>query len=136
VITAETNRRQAPGDANSETYLFQFLTNCEQSHAEAATAISALNRRGVDPHVLAYADKVHKWHDEGAVLFQYASRLLTDAPTSQLSGPFAQSWRSKATQYRMEERMLREKHAAVATYLEHAQMQTTPVPANDAAAAL
>jgi hypothetical protein len=70
--------------------------------------------------VMAYAKKARAWHDDGAKLFGRAVDLLTDAPTAQLSGPFAQSWQSAATQHKMEARLLAEKHAAVKTYLSHA----------------
>jgi hypothetical protein len=48
--------------------------------------------------------------------------LLTDAPTAQLTGPFAQSWQSAATQHRMEERLLLEKRKAVESYIRHVQV--------------
>jgi hypothetical protein len=52
-------------------------------------------------------------------LFKRALDLLTDAPSAQLSGPFAQAWQSKATQHQMEERLLADKHQAVQSYLDH-----------------
>jgi hypothetical protein len=69
--------------------------------------------------VLAYGEKALAWHQEGAKLYARAKDLLTDAPTAQLSGPFAQSWQSAATQHQMEERLLEEKRSAVQSYLEH-----------------
>jgi len=99
--------------------LFEYLTLRNQGHQDAADAIEALDVRGVDGHVTAYAEKALAWHREGAELFKRASDLLTDAPSAQLSGPFARAWQSKATQHQMEERLLAEKHQAVQSYLDH-----------------
>ena len=99
--------------------LFEYLTLRNKGHQDAADAIEALDVRGVDGHVTAYAEKALAWHREGAELFKRASDLLTDAPSAQLSGPFAQAWQSKATQHQMEERLLAEKHQAVQSYLDH-----------------
>ena len=99
--------------------LFEYLTLRNKGHQEAAEAIEALDVRGVDGHVTAYAEKALAWHREGAELFKRASDLLTDAPSAQLSGPFAQAWQSKATQHQMEERLLADKHQAVQSYLDH-----------------
>ena len=99
--------------------LFEYLTLRNKGHQEAAEAIEALDVRGVDGHVTAYAEKALAWHREGAELFKRALDLLTDAPSAQLSGPFAQAWQSKATQHQMEERLLADKHQAVQSYLDH-----------------
>lgn len=99
--------------------LYEYLTLRNQGHRDAATAIAALDTRGVDGHVTAYAEKALAWHREGAELFKRAQDLLTDAPSAQLSGPFAQAWQSKATQHQMEERLLADKHQAVQSYLDH-----------------
>jgi len=53
-------------------------------------------------------------------LFDRSTQLLSDAPTGKLTGPFAQSWQSAATQHRMEEKLIFNKHAAIENYLEHA----------------
>jgi hypothetical protein len=120
------------GDGNWQ--LFDYLTGRKEGHLKAAAAIAAIDARGVDDHVLAYAKKARAWHIDGAKLFGRAVDLLTDAPTAQLSGPFAQSWQSAATQHRMEARLLVEKQQAVRTYLDHAY-QTAPAapPASPAA---
>jgi hypothetical protein len=99
--------------------LYEYLTLRNKGHQDAANAIEALDIRGVDGHITAYAEKALAWHREGAELFKRALDLLTDAPSAQLSGPFAQAWQSKATQHQMEERLLAEKHQAVQSYLDH-----------------
>lgn len=99
--------------------LYEYLTLRNQGHQDAADAIEALDVRGVDGHITAYAEKALAWHREGAELFKRALDLLTDAPSAQLSGPFAQAWQSKATQHQMEERLLADKHQAVQSYLDH-----------------
>jgi hypothetical protein len=107
-------------DAEGNWQLFDYLTGRKDGHLKAAAAITALDPRGVDDHVLAYGEKAHAWHEDGGKLFGRAVALLTDAPTAQLSGPFAQSWQSASTQHRMEARLLVEKEKAVESYLSHA----------------
>jgi hypothetical protein len=131
-----------PEDGNWQ--LFDYLSCRKQGHEQAASLISQLNLRGVDAHVASYAQKALAWHRDGVKLFSRALDLLTDAPTAQLSGPFAQSWQSAATQHQMEERLLGEKHTAVQSYLAHsATAEATvateasvepPSPASDNAA--
>lgn len=99
--------------------LYEYLTMRGKGHAAAAEQIAKLSVRGVDGHVTSYAEKALAWHREGADLYSRALDLLTDAPSAQLSGPFAQAWQSKATQHRMEERLLADKHQAVQSYLDH-----------------
>jgi hypothetical protein len=107
-------------DAEGNWQLFDYLTGRKDGHLRAAAAVAQLDARGVDDHVVAYAEKARAWHEDGGKLFGRAVDLLTDAPTAQLSGPFAQSWQSAATQHRMEERLLAEKYVAVKSYLDHA----------------
>jgi hypothetical protein len=130
----EVKHRHAglPEDGNWQ--LFDYLTCRKKGHQQAVAFISKLNLRGVDGHVSAYAQKALAWHRDGVTLFSRALDLLTDAPSAQLSGPFAQSWQSAATQHQMEERLLRDKHNAVQAYLDHslsaqpAAVETPPAP--------
>jgi hypothetical protein len=69
---------------------------------------------------------VLSWQQAGARLYGRAVDLLTDAPTDQLTGPFAQSWQSAATQHRMEEKLVREKHFSVASYLDFTYKDLAP----------
>lgn len=106
-------------DDSGNWQIYDFLTARKEGHERASDRLSKLNLRGVDPHVSAYAVKALAWHRDGVKLFSRSLDLLTDAPTAQLTGPFAQSWQSAATQHRMEERLLGEKHQAVQSYLDH-----------------
>jgi hypothetical protein len=119
-MKAEVAHRANRIAADGEWELYDYLTCRSDGHKTAAEAIDLLSLRGVDGHVTAYAKKVQAWHESGATLFARAKDLLTDAPTAQMSGPFAQSWQSAATQHQMEERLLKEKHQAVQAYLDHA----------------
>jgi hypothetical protein len=119
-MRAEVAHRANRIAADGEWELYDYLTCRSDGHKTAAEAIDLLSLRGVDGHVTAYAKKVQAWHESGATLFARAKDLLTDAPTAQMSGPFAQSWQSAATQHQMEERLLKEKHKAVQSYLDHA----------------
>jgi hypothetical protein len=123
-IQAELHHRANRIAADGEWELYDYLTSRSVGHKTAAEKIAQLSFRGVDGHVSAYAKKVQAWHAAGATLYARAKDLLTDAPTAQLSGPFAQSWQSSATQHQMEERLLKEKHQAVQSYLDHADKPT------------
>lgn len=118
-MKAELKSRTAGVKAGGDWKLYDYLQARNEGHRVAAEAIDKLNNNGVDSHVLAYRDKALAWHQEGAELYARAKDLLTDAPTAQLSGPFAQSWQSAATQHQMEERLLEERRAAVQAYLDH-----------------
>lgn len=132
-MRGEVDDRVPAIDAEGNWQLFDYLTGRKDGHLNAAAEIAALDVRGVDDHVLAYAKKARAWHIDGAKLFGRAVDLLTDAPTAQLSGPFAQSWQSAATQHRMEAQLLEKKQQAVRSYLDHAY-QAPPAPvAPDAA---
>jgi hypothetical protein len=131
----EVDRRVPAVDAEGNWQVFDYLTGRKDGHLNAADEIARLDVRGVDDHVLAYAKKARAWHIDGAKLFGRAVDLLTDAPTAQLSGPFAQSWQSAATQHRMEARLLEEKQQAVRSYLDHAYVAPPAVAAEPAAAA-
>ncbi len=122
----EIENRKPAIDQDGNWQLFDYLTGRKEGHAKAADAILALDANGVDAHVIAYAKKARAWHVDGSKLFGRAVGLLTDAPSAQLSGPFAQSWQSASTQHRMEERLLVEKYQAVETYLSHAYGDAPP----------
>ena len=119
-VKVEAEHRQTRQPAVGGAELHEYLSRRSEGHRTAADTIDQLNLRGVDAHVAAYAESIQAWHEEGASLFAEAQDLLTDAPTAQLSGPFAQGWQSAATQHQMEERLLEEKHRAVQSYLDHA----------------
>jgi len=119
-MKAEVAHRANRIAADGEWELYDYLTCRSDGHQTAAEKINQLSLRGVDGHVSAYAKKVQAWHESGSILYAHAKDLLTDAPTAQMSGPFAQSWQSAATQHQMEERLLKEKHKAVQSYLDHA----------------
>jgi hypothetical protein len=132
-MQGEVTTRVPAIDAEGNWQLFEYLTGRKDGHRKAAEAIAQMDPRGVDDHVLAYAKKARAWHEDGAKLFGRAVDLLTDAPTAQLSGPFAQSWQSAATQHRMEARLLEEKQQSVKSYLDHAY-QASPAAAPAATA--
>jgi hypothetical protein len=117
-MRAEVEQRAAQPEGG--LLLHDYLAQRFEGHQQAAEAIRNLKLWGVDGHVAAYAKRVRDWHETGAEMFLHARDLVTDAPTAQLSGPFAQQWQSDSTQHQMEERLLAEKHAAVQSYLDHA----------------
>jgi hypothetical protein len=119
-VKVEAEHRQTREPAVGGAELHEYLSRRSEGHRTAAESIDQLSLRGVDAHIAAYAESIQAWHEEGASLFSEAQDLLTDAPTAQLSGPFAQGWQSAATQHQMEERLLEEKHRAVQSYLDHA----------------
>jgi hypothetical protein len=118
-MQAEVDSRSTNVDAGGNAGLYAYLAARSDCHEKAVEAIAALSPRGVDAHVTSYGEKALDWHKEGAKLFARARDLLTDAPTAKLSGPFAQSWQSAATQHQMEEKLLGVKYRAVQLYLQH-----------------
>jgi hypothetical protein len=131
-MQAEVDGRSANSSTGGNAGLYAYLAVRSEGHEKAAKAIAALSPRGVDAHVTSYGEKTLAWHREGAKLFAQARDLLTDAPTAKLSGPFAQSWQSAATQHQMEEKLLGEKYRAVQLYLQHqSEQQETPEATKD-----
>ncbi len=115
IMQQESKGRQE----NDKGQLFEYLTERQQRHQEAAEAIASLGQpRGVDGKVLAYAVHALQWHESGGKLYHQAAQMLTFAPSSKWSGPFAQSWQSAATQHRMEEKLLLAKQNAISSYLD------------------
>lgn len=112
-------RTTTPGNHDS-WQLFDYLSHRAEGHEKAVEAIDQLEELGVDAKLLLHAKQVRTWHNAGAQLYRRAVNLLTDSTNDQLTGPFAQSWQSAATQHRMEEKLVRDKHASLASYLEHA----------------
>ena len=123
VMLQESEGRQE----NDKEQLFEYLTARQQRHKEAADAIASLGQpRAVDAKVLAYAVHALQWHQSGVNLYQRAAQMLTFAPASQWSGPFAQSWQSAATQHRMEEKLLLAKQNALSRYLDSPSFAEVP----------
>jgi hypothetical protein len=123
VMLQESEGRQE----KDKEQLFGYLTARQQRHKEAADAIASLGQpRGVDERVLAYAVQTLQWHQSGVNLYQQAAQMLTFAPTSKWSGPFAQSWQSAATQHRMEEKLLLAKQNALSNYLDSPSFSDVP----------
>lgn len=114
-----TKRNSTITDPQNWT-LFDYLLNRKACHEEAVHELEAIEQGGVEPRLRAHLQQVLAWHRAGATLYERATLLLTDAPAGKLSGPFAQSWQSAATQHRMEEKLILSKHASVGSYLEHA----------------
>jgi len=115
------------GIGNPEQWqLFDYLKQRKEGHEKTLKTLLQLDPRDVDQRVLEHSEQLLKWHDNGATLYKHSLGLLSDGPTVELKGPFAQSWQTKATQHRMEERVVIEKHAAVAAYLDHTYPKLAP----------
>lgn len=125
-IAAEKQHRSSYSFDFENLQLFDYLTLRRDGHQLAVQAIEQLDERGVDDRLRWHGRQVLSWHQAGAKLFGRAVDLLTDAPTDQLIGPFAQSWQSSATQHRMEEKLVREKHLSVVSYLDHTYKDLAP----------
>ncbi len=122
----EASQRAAGIVSNTNWQLFDYLTHRRDGHTKAIEAIEQLDEQGVDARLISHAHQVLTWNRAGKKLYGRAVDLLTDAPTDELTGPFAQSWQSSATQHRMEEKLLRDKHAAVTSYLDHTYKAIAP----------
>ena len=120
IVQNEAGNRSKSIDDPENWQLFDYLLHREEGHKQAIEAIEQIDLHGVEPRLVAHVQQVLAWHRAGERLFDRATQLLTDAPAGKLTGPFAQSWQSAATQHRMEEKLIASKHASVASYLQHA----------------
>jgi hypothetical protein len=127
-MKAEAEHRAVQPEAG--LHLHDYLARRHEGHQKAADEIRKLKLWGVDGHVAAYAKRVRVWHEAGAEMFLHARDVVTDAPTAQMSGPFAQQWQSSVTQHQMEERLLAEKRAAIQLYLDHASREAAELAAD------
>lgn len=128
VQTEAGNRSKTIADPEN-WQLFDYLLHRKEGHTQAVAAIEQIDLHGVQPRLVAHVQQVLAWHLAGERLFDRAAQLLTDAPAGKLTGPFAQSWQSAATQHRMEEKLIANKHASVASYLQHAN-KVSEAPSN------
>ena len=124
------NRTKSINDPGS-WQLYDFLLHRKQGHQKVVELVEQLNQEGIDQRLRAHAEQVLSWHRSGAELFERAAQLLTNGPAGKLSGPFAQSWQSAATQHRMEEKLILDKHAVVASYLEHTYKFSAASPSSN-----
>jgi len=118
-IESEARLRTKPIRDAQNWELFDYLLHRKQGHEKVVEAIEQLDLRGVDERLQAHIQQMLAWHQTGFDLFDRAAHLLTDGPSGKLSGPFAQSWQSAATQHRMEEKLILNKHASIDAYLMH-----------------
>ena len=125
-VQEESLSRRSVGKAGESWQLFEYLTYRKENHQRAVDQIEQLDSRGVDPKVTDHAQQVIAWHTSGVKLYQRSLDLLTDGPAGDLSGPSAQSWQSAATQHRMEEKLVQDKHLGVASYLTHTYKSLGP----------
>ncbi len=129
-VGEELAGRELRGKDVSNWQMFEHLEHRQVGHQRAVDQIKQLDDRGVDSKVLDHASQVLGWHVAGAKLYRRALDLITDGPSADLLGPFAQSWQSAATQHRMEEKLVQVKHLSVAGYLNHAYKELGPfIPA-------
>ncbi len=119
-VQAERAHRSQSVDSPGVWQLFDYLLIRKVGHEEAVRRLEQLELPGVDQRLRVHVQDILAWQQAGVDLFSRATRLLTNAPAGKLTGPFAQSWQSAATQHRMEEKLVLKKHAAVKNYLEHA----------------
>ena len=122
----EASQRSAVSVDPENWLLFDYLTHRLNGHEKAVEAIEKLEERGVDQRLIWHSKQVLSWNQAGVNLYRRSVGLLTDSPSDQLTGPFAQSWQSAATQHRMEEKLVRDKHFSLAGYLDHTFKDQAP----------
>jgi hypothetical protein len=129
MLAEAKGRNQQVGSA-AEWQLYDYLTQRMKGHEQALLELEGLDKFGVDERLAAHGEQVVTWHNAGVKLFRNAVSLLTDGPGAELSGPFAQSWQSAATQLQMEENLVVDRHKGVAAYLDREYAEEAPfVPA-------
>ncbi len=125
-VRQETLGRKAGAKNFANWQLLDHLTHRLKGHQRVIDKIEQLDAHGVDPKVTLHANQVVAWHLAGVKLNQRALDLITNGPQASLTGPVAQSWQSAATQHRMEEKLVHEKHLGVASYLVHTYKTSGP----------
>ncbi len=129
-MAAEAQGRLREEGSPEEWHLYDYLAQRKRGHEQALETLATLNEVGVDEKLVAHGQQVTNWHQSGVKLFDHALSLLSDGPGAKLTGPFAQSWQSAATQLRMEENLVLDRHKAVANYLDREYPDAAPfVPA-------
>jgi hypothetical protein len=106
--------------------LFDYLTQRKNAHEKAVETLELLRIVKVDDRLSEHVEQVLHWNRAGVQLYNRAASLLTDSPSENLIGPIAQSWQSSATQHRMEEKLMRKKHLALAGFLTHEYKTQAP----------
>jgi hypothetical protein len=130
IMLAEAHGRLRGEGSPEEWELYDYLSQRKRGHEVALAELDKLGTFGVDERLLNHGEQVVAWHKSGIKLFEHALSLLSDGPGAKLTGPFAQSWQSAATQLRMEETLVVERHKAVANYLDREYVAEAPfVPA-------
>jgi hypothetical protein len=130
IMHSEIQGRQRGGNNPGQWEFYDYLMQRKRGHEEALAKIEKLDDLGVDERLLNHGDQVMGWHKAGIKLFDNALSLISDGPGAKLTGPFAQSWQSAATQLRMEENLVVERHKAIANYLNREYASAAPfVPA-------
>ena len=114
-----SHRSSASGDPKTAR-LFDYWTRRHKGHQKAVEAIKAIDRLGVDERLLRHGNQVLAWNQAGAQLYGQAADRVTGSSSE------VQTWQSDATQHHMEERLVRDKHFSVASYLDHAFQDAAP----------
>ncbi|NOY42087.1 MAG: hypothetical protein GXP26_09655 [Planctomycetes bacterium] len=122
----EIKQRKSIVSSSGDWLLYDYLTHRKTCHQEVVSTLENLDDTEVDSKLRKHARQVLSWHRAGAKLYGRAVELLTDSPTADLDFPSAQSWQSAATQHRMEEKLVRGKHAGMAGYLNHTYNSQAP----------
>ncbi len=129
MLTEAKGRVQEVGNVE-EWQLYDYLNRRKLGHEQALESLSGLSEFGVDQRLVSHGQQVVTWHRSGVKLFEHAVALLTDGPGAELTGPFAQSWQSAATQLRMEESLVVDRHKGLTVYLDREYPKEAPfVPA-------
>jgi hypothetical protein len=126
IMLSEAQGRSREGGNPEEWGLYDFLTQRKQGHEKALEALEGLETFAVDDRLVSHGEQVISWHKAGSKLFEHALSLLSDGPGAKISGPFAQSWQSSATQLRMEEKLVIDRHKGLANYLDREYADEAP----------
>lgn len=126
IMLSEAQGRTREVGNPDEWGLYDFLTHRKQGHEKALEALEVLEPFAVDDRLISHGEQVISWHKSGSKLFENALSLLSDGPGAKISGPFAQSWQSSATQLRMEEKLVIDRHKGLANYLDREYADEAP----------
>ena len=126
----EARNRRRGDEAPQKWELYDYLSQRRQGHETALEQLKQLETTSVDSRLLEHGTQVIDWHKSAIKQFEHAMSLVSDGTNTRLAGPLAKSWQTAATQLRMEEKLVFERHNAIAKYLNREYADQAPfVPA-------
>jgi len=105
IVAREAEMRAAPSKVTSGN-AGSFVAARLRAFRYAGTALRGMRARNVDPEVVAHAQQLIDWYEEGAEINQHAMHLLTEATQQSRQGSEGRGWQdSEKAHYRGAQRL-------------------------------